>query len=122
MRSSEIFACLDRISLARPTACVEELLLRIDRWSGLITFGILISCLTNLAWVNLAWASNPSHPISFDGGLDQSFVEIKQLLSKRKWNEAIPLLKAHLKREPKSVPAILGLVTALSHLGQREEA
>jgi predicted Zn-dependent protease len=40
----------------------------------------------------------------------------------KKWEEAIAVLKGHLKREPNSVPGVVSLANALTYAGKRGEA
>jgi tetratricopeptide (TPR) repeat protein len=50
------------------------------------------------------------------------FEEARQLLGKRKWEEAAIAFGAFAKRNPSYMPANLGLAAALVHVGRREEA
>jgi predicted Zn-dependent protease len=53
---------------------------------------------------------------------NSDYFEAKQLLAKRKWNEAAIVLRTVLKRSPDFTPAAVGLANALAYSGRREEA
>jgi tetratricopeptide (TPR) repeat protein len=46
----------------------------------------------------------------------------KKFLSLQKWEEAVSTFKMALERDPKSVPAVIGLANASLYLGKREDA
>ncbi len=56
------------------------------------------------------------------GGHEITYSSAKQLLEKRKWPEAISILRTLFKSEPISVPVITSLAMALTYAGNREEA
>jgi len=53
---------------------------------------------------------------------NSDYFEAKQLLTKRKWNEAAIVLRTVLQRSPDFTPAAVGLANALAYSGRREEA
>jgi len=77
--------------------------------------GALILALLLLAQGSLA-AGNDLEPYSL------SSTEAYQLLSDRKWPEAVIAFRSMLKQSPDSTQAILGLARALVFSGRREEA
>lgn len=120
MSTSEIFAFLNKISLARLRKGVEELLHSIAKFFfiflGVFIFQGFPQGVAN-ASSNLVLSSYVLDTVG-----ENSLSEVRELLANRKWNEAVPLLRVFLKTFPNSVPATLGLATALTHLGRREEA
>ncbi len=51
-----------------------------------------------------------------------NLVEIKNLQNKGKWSDSISILQPLFVKQPKSIPVVLGLANALTHLGRRQEA
>lgn len=62
-----------------------------------------------------AWASGSQE-------LNTKYVEAKHLLDKHRWEEAVPILQAYLKEEPRSTGGVIGLATAFIYTGHRDEA
>jgi len=49
-------------------------------------------------------------------------MKARQLLDKGNWDDAIPLYREYLKQDPKSLIAVMGLSTALTHSGNRSQS
>jgi tetratricopeptide (TPR) repeat protein len=104
MRKSDNYACLDSFILTCREICVEKLIRTLLLMGGLFY--------TTALWADLAEVRGP----------DESLHDAKKLLDKRKWPDAVISFRALLKQDPASLSALVGLSTALTYTGKREEA
>jgi len=83
-------------------------------FSCLNIISLTAACLiASLFSKSLAWAHS---------GLISTEEEATQFIQKRKWNDAIQILRPLFKAEPHSISIAVDLATALAHVGEREEA
>jgi Flp pilus assembly protein TadD len=109
---------MDEKILSRVIQSVEKRLPNRTKWVVLASLALI----SVPGWAEFSEPAPMPQLSSSNGYPVDEYAEAKQLMSDRKWVEAVVLLRSALKKSPHSAQLEMDLTKALAYSGRREEA